>query len=170
MSTFYSIKDYVDSLIHGGPGSGRYPKGSGENPFQHEKGAFKGKKVDAGKWFKQDIKSGKDKAPMSRAEKATREFGRAVDEASNLAGRMGNMQRRKANAGSIAKNLSDKELSDAIRRMRLEREYNSLAYNDIATGYDAVQDVLSAVGNVAGIAASAATVASVIYGIKHHGK
>lgn len=163
MSTFYSIEDYVDALIHGGPGSGRYPRGSGKNPFQHVKGA-------AGKWFNQDVKSGKDKAPVSRAEKATREFGRAVDEASNLAGRMGDMQRRKTSAEIDVRNLSDKELNDAIRRMRLEREYKSLTASDIATGYDAAQNVLSAIGNVAGIAASAATIASVIYGIKHPGK
>lgn len=163
-NTFYSFEDYVYYLAHGGPGSGRYPKGSGKNPFQHVKGAFR----DAGeKWFSQNVKTGKDKAPVSKAEKTTKELSKMFGEASNAAGRMGNMQRRKAANRSNAKQLSEKELRDAIGRMRLEREYNSLAYNETPTKYDKAQDVLSTVETLISMGASAATIASILYGIKH---
>ena len=156
MSTFYSIEDYVDYLVHGGPGSGRYPKGSGKNPFQHV----------GENWFRQNIKSGKDKAPVSRSEKVTKETSRMFNEAADAAGRMGDIHRKKDAANSNAKKMSDQELNDAIRRMRLEREYNSLV-SSAENGYDKAKDALSAIGTLIGIGASAATIASVIYDLKH---
>lgn len=162
MGTFYLTNDFRAYLSHGGPGSGRYPKGSGKNPFQHVKAHLKG---SGEKWLKQDVKAGKDKAPVSRAEKTARAYRDIFDEASNAAGRMGDMKRRKQRSNSDASKLSDKELNDAIRRMRLEREYSQLKTNDISSGYDKVQDILSVAGSLAGIAASAATVASIFYSI-----
>ena len=161
-NTFYPVNDYRDYLCHGGPGSGRYPAGSGKNPFQHIKGHLKG---SSEKWLTQDVKTGKDKAPVSRAEKTTRAYRDIFDEASSAAGRMGDMKRRKQRSNSDAGKLSDKELNDAIRRMRLEREYNQLKTSDISSGYDKAQDILSVAGSLAGIAASAATVASIFYNI-----
>lgn len=157
-NTFYPVNDYREYLSHGGPGSGRYPKGSGKNPFQH---------IDGEKWFRQDVKTGKDKAPVSKSEKVTRSVRDIADEAANATGRMANMKRQRQSRKSDASKLSEKELNDAIRRMRLEREYNQLKSSEISNGYDKVHDILAIAGSVAGIAASAATIASVFYGIKN---
>lgn len=158
MSTFYPINDYREYLSHGGPGSGRYPKGSGKNPFQH---------IDGEKWFRQDVKAGKDKAPVSKSEKITRSARDIADEATGAVGRMADMKRQRQRGKSDASKLSDKELNDAIRRMRLEREYSQLKTSEISNGYDKVHDILAIAGSVAGIAASAATIASMFYGMNH---
>ena len=167
-NTFYPANDYREYLSHGGPGSGRYPEGSGKNPFQHI-GAGKSpfRSFDKEEWFRQDVKTGKDKAPVSKSEKVTRSARDIIDEASNATGRMASIERQKQSRKSDASKLSDKELNDAIRRMRLEREYNQLKASDISNGFDKVHEILAIAGSVAGIAASAATIASIFYGIKN---
>ena len=154
--TFYNDEKYLAHI--GNKNSGRYPRGSGKNPFQHVKDA-------AGKWLKQDIKSGKDKAPQSAAEKTSKEVARGINEAANAAGQLANMKRR--GYKSDASKLTEAELNNAIRRMRLEQEYDRLTANTMSTGYDKIQDILSLAGSVAGIGASAATIAGVVHNLRH---
>ena len=156
MSTFYRDEDYLAHI--GNQNSGRYPRGSGKNPFQHIKD-----KVD--KWIIPNTKAGKDKPQQSAAERTTREVKRGIEEASNAVGRLADMKRRKQ--PSKSSQMSEADLNSAIRRMRLEQEYDRLSASTIATGYDKVQDILSVAGSLAGIAASAATVAGVFYNVKH---
>ena len=80
-------------------------------------------------------------------------------------GRLADMKRR--SQPSKSSQMSEADLNSAIRRMRLEQEYDRLSASTIATGYDKVQDILSVAGSLAGIAASAATVAGVFYNVKH---
>lgn len=154
--TFYRDEGFLSHI--GNANSGRYPRGSGKNPFQHVKGK-------AGDWLRPSIKSGKDKPQQSPAEKSTREIQRGINEASNAVGRLGDMKRRSYK--SNAHQMSEADLNAAIRRMRLEQEYDRLSSSTIANGYDKAQDILATAGSLAGIAASAATVASVFYNIKH---
>ncbi len=154
MSTFYSIEDYAHFLAHHGVKGMKW-------------GVRKQRLREAGEnWLRQGIKSGKDKPNVSRAEKITKETSRAFNEAAGAAGRMGDLRRKKDAKQSNAKKLSEKELNDAIRRMRLEREYNSLVYS-AENGYDKAQSALSAIGTLVSIGASAATIASVIFDMKH---
>lgn len=39
-----TMQEIKDGLMHGGPGSGRYPKGSGERPYQHDENGTTKKK------------------------------------------------------------------------------------------------------------------------------
>lgn len=153
--TFFNVEEFLAHI--GNANSGRYRRGSGKNPFQHVKNA-------ASKWLDPNIKSGKDKAPQSAAEKTSREVKRGIEEASSAVGRMSDMKRRRYK--SNASKMTEKELNDAIRRMRLEQEYDRLTAGTMRTGYDKIQDILGVTGNVAGIAASAATVASILRKMK----
>lgn len=155
-NTFFNVEDFLAHI--GNANSGRYRRGSGKNPFQHVKNA-------AGKWLDPNIKSGKDKAPQSAAEKTTREVKRGIEEAASAVGQMSDMKRRRYKTNS--KKMTEAELNAAIRRMRLEQEYDRLTANTMNTGYDKIQDILGVTGNVAGIAASAATVASILHKMKH---
>lgn len=154
-NTFFNVEDFLAHI--GNANSGRYRRGSGKNPFQHVKNA-------AGKWFDPNIKSGKDKAPQSAAEKTSREVKRGIDEAASAVGRMSDMKRRRYN--SNAKKMTEAQLNAAIRRMRLEQEYDRLTAGTMDTGYEKIQNILGLAGNVAGITASAATVASILKNMK----
>lgn len=155
-NTFFNVEDFLAHI--GNANSGRYRRGSGKNPFQHVKNA-------ASKWLDPNIKSGKDKAPQSAAEKTTREVKRGIEEAASAVGQMSDIKRRRYKTNS--KKMTEAELNAAIRRMRLEQEYDRLTANTMNTGYDKIQDILGVTGNVAGIAASAATVASILHKMKH---
>lgn len=54
---------YRNSLFHGGPGSHRFPPGSGKRPFQHVKGFFKKRK------YKAKHMESKDKKRTDKVEK-----------------------------------------------------------------------------------------------------
>lgn len=154
--TFYPNEEYLAHI--GNWNSGRYRRGSGKNPFQHVK-------EGAEKWLAPSIKSGKDKPQQSPAEKTTKEVARGINEAANVAGKMSEMKRR--GYKSNAKNMTDAELNESIRRMRLEQEYDRLTAGTMNTGYDKIQDILSIAGGIAGIGASAATIAGVVHNMRH---
>lgn len=128
---------------------------------------------DVGDILDQNIKSGKDKAPQSPAEVITKQTEKGVRSGSSALRKISSMQRR--NAESIKdpqiereiKRMSNKELQDYISRQSLERQYRSLRRQDIEYGSEKAADVLEIIGDVAGIAASAALIAGTIYKIKH---
>ena len=62
--------------------------------------------------------------------------------------------------------MSNTEIRAAIDRMKLENEYNSLSTKDFSLGHKQTQEVLTKVGDVLAIAASAAAIYSAISNAK----
>lgn len=129
----------------------------GVRRYQNEDGSLTpaGKKrraaLDAA--FDQNIKVGKDKAPISAAEKITKETQKALDNATQLSNTMSKLRRKNKNEDSI-ENLTNEELQSAINRMRLEDSYRELSTKRMDAGRAKVSDILSMTGNAVGIIAS----------------
>jgi hypothetical protein len=123
------------------------------------------------KTLTQNQKGGKDKPPISSAEKLTKDVQRLNNDTSNIVGNLSRMKKRKiqkaidAETAEELKGMTDQQLRDKINRMSLERQYSSLKYGDIETGYEKAQDILETVGAVVGIAGGLAAVASTAYTI-----
>lgn len=90
---------------------------------------------------------------------------------SSLANRKSQIRQQKAREEAKRKidvsKMSNKELQDAITRMNLERQYKDLKTSDLAVGRSGVSDILADVGDVLAMAASAASIAYVVYQMKH---
>lgn len=104
------------------------------------------------KLFEASIKQGKDKGNISPAEKAIKSTGSAVESAKDVTRGVSSLRRKSKSKESPSKTMSDEALQKAIRRMELERRYDSLSEGDTVTGFDYVTDILSIAGGVVGIA------------------
>lgn len=116
------------------------------------------KKVNS-KWFEQTIKGGKDKPPVSPAEKVISESGKVVDRSSNIARALFDAKRG-SNKEDLSKYSND-DLQKAINRMNLERQYRSLKDSDTTKGEKYAMATLSIVGDLLAIGVSAATIYSI---------
>lgn len=147
-------------FAHGGPGSHRYPPGSGERPWQHIKGA-------ARKGLTRNVKVGKDKPKKSKAEVLVGDTSKSAQDITNNLSSVLSIIRKYDKKGNDQKiTLSDKELSDAIRRLELEKRYSSLTTTQKQSGYEKAMDALSLIGSTTAIAASSVAIAAGIYNIK----
>lgn len=180
--TFYPGNDYRTYLSHGGPGSGRYPKGSGKNPFQHVPGrkhytqvmgkepektktpnATDSSQPSAGSWLNPNIKAGKDRAPISAAEKTVQQSEKIVQNSADIVKAAKTFKKGKP---SGAKDLTDEELNAALKRLRMEAEFERLTNNDTSDGYDKAVAILSMAGSVVGIVGGVVTILSTVQGLK----
>lgn len=88
---------------------------------------------------------------------------------SNMARRSANNKKdRKARMDDVSK-MSDRELQQKVNRMNMEQNYYRLKSADIKTGLDYASDILSTVGDVVTVAASAAYIMSTIHKLKSMG-
>lgn len=109
-----------------GRGSGRYPYGSGERPFQDIEGT----------------------------EKRIRAVKNLVDAASK--GIPKDKKKKSVSSAKVsAKNLTDEELRKIVSRMNLERQYNTLTTTQVDTGHQKVAKVLETAGTALAITTSA---------------
>lgn len=155
---WYTNKDFLSH--EGNENSGRYRRGSGERPWQHVKNFSK-------RNLTRNVKVGKDKPKKSKAEVLVGDTSKsAQDITNNLSSVLSIIRKydKKGNDQKIA--LSDKELSDAIRRLELEKRYASLTTAQKQSGYEKAMDALSLIGSTTAIAASSVAVAAGIYNIK----
>lgn len=134
-------------LSHGGPGSGRYPKG------------FK-----LHKYFVRTEKVGKDKSPKSKAEILSKDINTTINGIVTGTNKVLSLKKNKSESNT--KKLSDEQLSRAIRRIELERRYNSLTSEETNKGLKHVMNALEIIGSVTAVAASGVTVAAGIYNLK----
>ena len=163
-------------LSHGGPGSGRYPKGSGDRPYQHGfRFGFKSKK-------KRKV-SGVADSPLKGTSKVTNiekkskkgpsagdieKFGKKVSEVQNTTRTISSnvetiskhLRNAKYGKKNRAKHLTDDELRDAINRIQLEKRYNELTTPQKSDGYDKAMAALAIIGSVAAIAGTGISIAS----------
>lgn len=147
-----------------GRGSGRYAWGSGK------KGQKKKIKMDP--LLDRSIKKGKDKSPVSAAEEITKGARNTVGDVSNVARDIADLKQAKKNAErrlesqSKAKKMSDEDLRKKINRLNLEKQYSDLTSRDVDLGRQKLDLVLDTTISIANIAATAASVASIIWMIK----
>lgn len=120
-------------------------------------GAYQaGKKIDKEKMFAQTIKGGKDKPPVSPAEKIASESGKIL----SASGKIYKTIQKKNNSSKPreSKKLSEEELKKRIQRLELEKRYEDLIREDLSRGKVSADEVLDAFGSLATIAGSTATI------------
>lgn len=124
-------------------------------------------KAAADKAFDQRIKTGKDKAPISPAEKVSKETSSAFNEASKLAGGIAQLQGTKKIKGIASpKNMTDADLKTAVERLRMEKAYRELASADIESGASHVKDIIDTIGAGVGVATSIISIIAAINNAK----
>lgn len=183
-NTFFPDNDYRTYLIHGGPGSGRYPLGSGENPYQHTPGgkirsgskpttkkvigatppapkpsSLDDQSSDTADWFMPRYKGGKDKPLVSASERTMQTSDKIIQNSSEMveAARVLTGQKK-----SAAADLSDEELADALKRLRMETEFDRLTEANTVDGFDTAVGILSMVGSLIGIVGGVVTIMSTV--------
>lgn len=171
---------YKNYLLHGGPGSGRYPKGSGENPR-----AGRGKRNEYKRYASDISDEEKQKTVKDAAlDKAYRnvvgkkdklgKIKNAIDQTNRL---VENAQR--TNAEQMRKSvhkekldlskMTDKEMRDRINRKLLEQQYTNLFAKDVSTvtrGQKAVDKALSVGGTILATGSTALSIALMIKELK----
>lgn len=160
-------------------GSGRYPLGSGKSRrVTSDLLDVYTRRADAANKRKRNredlierltsptIKSGKDRPPMSPAEKIGKESLNVFEQGQKINSSAKNISKRNKAKDNPAAKLSDDELRRAINRLQMERTYNSLTQADTASGFDVAEDLLNIVGGIGGIAVSAAVVYSIVRDLK----
>ena len=172
-NTFYPVNDYRFYLAHiGNQNSGRYPRGSGKNPFQHVGGhkhyteiggSGSSASVDFDKMFTPTLKAGKDKAPISPAQKTVQHTDQIIQNTSSI---VQTAQAMSGNKRVDTKSLTDDELNTAVKRLRLEAEYQRLTEQlDVDDGFDKTMEILSIAGATVGIVGGVVGIISTMKGI-----
>lgn len=114
--------------------------------------------------FEPTIKSGKDKAPISPAEKVAKESTKAIDNATNLVNSISSITN--GNKGKSVSEMSNQELQEYITRMQLEDKYADLSASRVSRGASYAKEILSITGSVVGIASAGIGIATAIKGLK----
>lgn len=117
-------------------------------------------------YLRQNIKAGKDKPQMSRAEITMKNVKDTVNALETTRSTLQKASERKQK-GKSATGMSDTELRNAINRIQMERTYESLTKPETKAGYIKAQEILSIVGSAVTIGAAATAIASNIYTMKH---
>lgn len=107
------------------------------------------------------VRQGKGKDNISPLEDATRDVNKVTDSGKKLTeiGKKYDPKVKEAGdkAEQEAKKMSDKELRDKINRIKMEKEYRSLAESDVESGWDKAHEILEVAGDVVGILGSLAS-------------
>lgn len=120
------------------------------------------------------VKQGKGKDNITPAEKIAKETRNASELSKKLVEAAERhdpkLKEKKAAAersqAQKAKKMSDKELRDNINRIKMEREYVSLTTKETSSGYDKAKEVLSVVGDVAGVVLALVSIYATIKSVK----
>lgn len=133
-------------LSHGGPGSGRYPWGSGDRPYQRLEGSRK--KSSGG--ISEYIKSRKIKKIEEQKQKAAEEAKRKADQEKERKLQLERDKDKILKSGSASEiltkyqgELTNKELSEVAERIRLENQLKSYSSQEIKSGLDKLKTVQS---------------------------
>ena len=102
-----------------------------------------------------NVKQGKGRDNISPLEDATKDVGKITDSSKKLTeiGKKHDPKVKEAGekAEKEAKKMSDKELRDKINRIKMEREYKSLAEEEVESGWDKAHEILDVAGDILGI-------------------
>lgn len=131
-------------LSHGGPGSGRYPLGSGSRPYQK----FEGSRRKSG-GIVGYIKSRKTKKAEDRLQKAKVEAEKKKISKEEEEKRLERDKERVLRSGTASEvmryqgKLTNRELSDAAERLRLENQLKSFSEKEVKTALDKLKTIQS---------------------------
>lgn len=107
--------------------------------------------------FKPTVKV-KDQAPISPAEKVTKDITKISTNVANIAKVSNNARKQPDNH---TKEMSDEELAKCIRRLQLEKQYKDLTESDVHKGKMTVADYANIATSIAVIAGSVASIYTV---------
>lgn len=130
-------------LVHGGPGSGRYPLGSGDRPYQKFEGSRKKSSGITGY-----IKSRREKRAEERQLRIKNEESRKKAEAERRERQLDADKERVLREGSAAEvlkyqgRLTNQELQQAFNRLNLETNLRNMSQKEIKTKADKVDDIM----------------------------
>lgn len=129
-------------LIHGGPGSGRYPWGSGDRPYQRLEGSRRRSNS-----ITEYIKSRKAKKNEERQKKEKAEKQRRQNELEKERQRLENDKERVLKAGTASEvmkyqgKLTNQELQSAFTRLNLESQLQRLSNNEKQSALDSLKKI-----------------------------
>lgn len=167
--------DNIVWLAHGGPGSGRYPEGSGDRPYQHGDFSFRRRKrtvrgvTDSPLEGKSKVTSvdKKDESKKGPTAKDIENFGKKVYDVDKATGALSsNIEtiyryiRNSKKKKNRASGLTDDELRTAINRIQMEQRYNELTSSKKSSGYEKTMAALAIIGSAATIAGTGIKIAS----------
>lgn len=138
-------------LAHGGPGSGRYPLGSGERPYQKYEGSGKRKGGLTGY-----IRERKAKKEEARVQQAKQEALRRQAEKAQEERRLEADKQRVLRSGTASEvmryqgRLTNKELEDAYKRLDWESKLISLSQKEVKSNIDKVDEIMKNVQTITG--------------------
>lgn len=133
-------------LAHGGPGSGRYPLGSGERPYQKYEGSRSGSSGISG--YIRSIKARKDEKKLQKQrnkelrnlmEEEQRKYQHEINKETVL---------RKGTATEVLKyqgELTNQELQNAFTRLSLENQLRGLSEKEMRSAVDKVDNIMKTV-------------------------
>ena len=158
-------------------GSGRYPLGSGDRPFQGEankKLRKKNKNSDLG-WYGTNTKKNEQNSNAPKTSiSTTNAFTSTAQQVKNISEAAGRIEKRYRKEKKKPKpdfsNLTDEQMIKELNRYNLEKRYATMLSEDqpkIKTGREKVEDTLATVGDAAMIAGSIATTIGVIIALKN---
>lgn len=130
-------------LSHGGPGSGRYPLGSGERPYQKFEGSRKSSRGISGY-----IKSRKEKRAEANRLKVEKEAAQKKIELERQKQKHDADKERVLREGTASEvlkykgELSNKELQDVYTRLSLESNLHNLSQKEIKTSMDKIDNIM----------------------------
>lgn len=131
-------------LSHGGPGSGRYPWGSGDRPYQRLEGSRKKSSGLSG----YIIRSKKEKRAEEKQTKAQHdELKKRMEEAEKKRQHDEDKERvlRSGTASEVMKyqgELTNRELQEAYNRIDLERKLSSFSASEVKSGMEKVDKAM----------------------------
>lgn len=133
-------------LSHGGPGSGRYPLGSGDRPYQK----FEGSRRKSG-GISGYIKSIKAKKAEAQAQKLRNEELRKAMEAEQRKRQHDADKERVLREGTAVEvmkyqgELTNQELQSAVTRLNLESQLRNMSAKEMKSAMDKVDSVMKTV-------------------------
>lgn len=137
MSDFYY-------LSHGGPGSGRYPLGSGDRPYQKYEGSG-GRGIGRLSGY---IRSVREKHAEKQQQKTRNEELRKALEAEQLTRQKELDKERVLRSGTATEvlkyqgELSNQELQNAVTRINLESQLRGMSQKEMKSAMDKVDNIM----------------------------
>lgn len=95
---------------------------------------------------------------LDKAINGMRATGQSAKSGSAATKKIGNSIKAKEQKKTDLSELSDAELQKRVNRMNLERQYNSLSTQDVASGWDKASEILDIAGDVVMIGVGIATI------------
>lgn len=130
-------------LSHGGPGSGRYPLGSGDRPYQKFEGSRRKPSGISGY-----IRSIKEKRSEAKRQKAKEELAKKEKEVEERKRRHDEDKSRVLKEGSAKEvmryqgELTNQELQSVVTRLNLESQLRSLSNREVSSGMTKINNLM----------------------------